>query len=71
MGEGVSTLAPNVAKTAKERKAVNPIISKVVRQIAHQHLGQDVLYHVYCAGLWHGSQLAGRHLLEGDDNAEG
>lgn len=54
----VTTLAPRTS--AKERKAIKLIISKVVREASREYFGNDLMEHVYCAGLWHGAELAER-----------
>ena len=60
---GLSTLAPDTP--LKVRKDVKPIVDKIVRQIATHHLGHDLLVHLYCAGVWHGFNLAAK---ENPDN---
>lgn len=59
-GTGLTTLAPPVSRHSPERKAIRLIVSKIIRQISHRYSGDDLLEHIYCAGLWHGSQLAER-----------
>lgn len=65
---GISTLAP--ATSPKERKDVARIVNKIVRQAAVHHFGSDLLVHVYCAGLWHGSQLTEARILMEQDHAD-
>lgn len=52
----ISTLAPRTS--SKDRKAVRLIVSKVVREASREYFGNDLIEHVYCAGLWHGAELS-------------